>query len=111
MKAWPSSPSLRGYEAVRHLTGYIPNPAQERFHGSLARHQVAVYGRQTGKTHGAAIEALGRTLGTREQPHPRNWLLAPTYDGVSELWEHIRQWESMGVFKPLVEGMTNKPME
>lgn len=68
------------------------------------------WGRQTGKSQAAAIEALIAALGTLEVPDPLVWVIAPVYSEAEIIWNALRHYLHATPFATFRDTFTNNPM-
>ena len=102
--------SSRGYELVRSLGGYSPHSKQRELHVCLTRHRVVNWGRQTGKSKAAAVEAIAASFGTESRPAPLVWVIAPGYNQAETIWTEIRSYLTATALRQFCESLTNSPM-
>lgn len=106
----PSCDARAAYATLTRMLSYRPHPKQEALHLCPVRHRIVDWGRQTGKSHAAAVEALLAAIGTDDRPNPRVWIVAPKYDQAREIWNHIRAYVATTPLGEWKESLTNNPM-
>lgn len=73
---------------IKQIIGFYPNPIQQEILKNMNRFTVVVGGRRLGKTILAAYIALRELF----KPNKKIWVVAPTHDLASRIWEYLDPW-------------------
>ncbi|MEK6897505.1 MAG: terminase family protein [Nanoarchaeota archaeon] len=73
---------------LKQTIGFYPNPVQQEILKNMNRFTVVVGGRRLGKTILASYLALREMF----KPNKQIWIVAPTHDLSSRVWEYLDPW-------------------